>query len=133
MKKSSIAFTSLLAILIVLSLVQLWGESLSAEIYTKISFSFLLIGGTIFFCSLISNEHLTGDLRLASGVAIGTIIVWVILSLAQLWSNGNAIDAGLYLKLTITMLLIGGGILITSIIKREYKTEKKLKENNFID
>jgi|TARA_B110000116_G_scaffold204133_1_gene179191 hypothetical protein len=133
MKKSSIAFTSLLAIWIVLSLVQLWGESLSAEIYTKISFSFLLIGGTIFFCSLISNEHLTGDLRLASGVAIGTIIVWVILSLAQLWSNGNAIDAGLYLKLTITMLLIGGGILITSIIKREYKTEKKLKENNFID
>ena len=133
MRKSSIAFTSLLAIWIVLSLVQLWGESLSAEIYTKISFSFLLIGGTIFFCSLISNEHLTGDLRLASGVAIGTIIVWVILSLAQLWSNGNAIDAGLYLKLTITMLLIGGGILITSIIKREYKTEKKLKENNFID
>jgi hypothetical protein len=133
MKKSSIAFTSLLAIWIVLSLVQLWGESLSAEIYTKISFSFLLIGGTIFFCSLISNEHLIGDLRLASGVAIGTIIVWVILSLAQLWSNGNAIDAGLYLKLTITMLLIGGGILITSIIKREYKTEKKLKENNFID
>ena len=133
MKRSSIAFTSLLAIWIVLSLVQLWGESLSAEIYTKISFSFLLIGGTIFFCSLISNEHLTGDLRLASGVAIGTLIVWVILSLAQLWSNGNAIDAGLYLKLTITMLLIGGGILITSIIKREYKTEKKLKENNFID
>lgn len=133
MKRSSIAFTSLLAIWIVLSLVQLWGESLSAEIYTKISFSFLLIGGTIFFCSLISNEHLIGDLRLASGVAIGTIIIWVILSLAQLWSNGNAIDAGLYLKLTITMLLIGGGILITSIIKREYKTEKKLKENNFID
>jgi hypothetical protein len=133
MKKSSIAFTSLLAIWIVLSLAQLWGEPLTAKIYTKISFSFLLIGGAIFFCSLISNEHLMGDLRLAGGVAIGAIIVWVILSLAQLWSNGNAIDAGLYLKLTITMLLIGGGILIVSIIRREYKTEKKLKENNFID
>jgi hypothetical protein len=133
MKRSAISFASLLVIWIGLSLVQLWGESLSAEIYTKISFSLLLIGGTIFFCSLISNEHLIGDLRLAGGVAIGTIIIWVFLSLAQLWSNGNAIDAGLYLKLTITMLLIGGGVLITSIIKREYKTEKKLKENNFID
>jgi len=131
MKRSSIACASLLAVWIILSLLQLWGGVLSAEIYSKISFSFLLIGGAIFFCSLISNEHLIGDLRLASGVAIGTIILWVIISLTQLW--GNVIDAGLYLQLTVTMLLIGGGILIVSIIKKEYKTDKKLKEDNFID
>ena len=131
MKRSSIAFASLLAIWVILSLLQLWGGVLSAEIYSKISFSFLLIGGAMFFCSLISNEHLIGDLRLAGGVAIGTIILWVIISLAQLW--GPVIDAGIYLKLTITMLLIGGGILIVSIIKKEYKTDKKLKEDNFID
>lgn len=131
MKRSSIAFASLLAIWVILSLLQLWGGVLSAEIYSKISFSFLLIGGAIFFCSLISNEHLIGDLRLAGGVAIGTIILWVIISLAQLW--GPVMDAGIYLKLTVTMLLIGGGILIVSIIKKEYKTDKKLKEDNFID
>ena len=131
MKRSSIAFASLLAIWVILSLIQLWGGVLSAEIYKKISFSFLLIGGAIFFCSLISNEHLIGDLRLASGVAIGTIILWVIISLPQLW--GNVMDAGIYLKLTVTMLLIGGGILIVSIIKKDYKTDKKLKEDNFID
>ena len=131
MKRSSIACASLLAVWIILSLLQLWGGVLSAEIYSKISFSFLLIGGAIFFCSLISNEHLIGDLRLAGGVAIGTIILWVIISLPQLW--GNVMDEGIYLKLTVTMLLIGGGILIVSIIKKDYKTEKKLKEDNFID
>tara|TARA_B100000586_G_C20056215_1_gene404213 strand:+ start:506 stop:901 length:396 start_codon:yes stop_codon:yes gene_type:complete len=131
MKRSSIACASLLAIWVILSLIQLWGGILSAEIYSKISFSFLLIGGAIFFCSLISNEHLIGDLRLAGGVAIGTIILWVIISLAQLW--GPVMDEGIYLKLTVTMLLIGGGILIVSIIKKEYKTDKKLKEDNFID
>ena len=131
MKRSSIACASLLAIWVILSLLQLWGGVLSAEIYSKISFSFLLIGGAIFFCSLISNEHLIGDLCLAGGVAIGTIILWVIISLAQLW--GPVMDAGIYLKLTVTMLLIGGGILIVSIIKKEYKTDKKLKEDNFID
>ena len=131
MKRSSIACASLLAIWVILSLIQLWGGILSAEIYSKISFSFLLIGGAIFFCSLISNEHLRGDLRLAGGVAIGTIILWVIISLAQLW--GPVIDEGIYLKLTVTMLLIGGGILIVSIIKKDYKTDKKLKEDNFID
>ena len=131
MKRSSIACASLLAIWVILSLIQLWGGILSAEIYSKISFSFLLIGGAIFFCSLISNEHSIGDLRFAGGVTKCTIILWVIISLAQLW--GPVIDAGIYLKLTITMLLIGGGILIVSIIKKEYKTEKKLKEDNFID
>ena len=131
MKRSSIAFASLLAIWVILSLLQLWGGVLSAEIYSKISFSFLLIGGAIFFCSLISNEHLIGDLRLAGGVAIGTIILWVIISLAQLW--GPVMDKSIYLKLTVTMVLIGGGILIVSIIKKEYKTDKKLKEDNFID
>ena len=131
MKRSYIAFASLLAIWVILSLIQLWGGILSAEIYSKISFSFLLIGGAIFFCSLISNEHLIGDLRLAGGVVIGTIILWVIISLPQLW--GPVMDEGIYLKLTVTMLLIGGGILIVSIIKKEYKTDKKLKEDNFID
>ena len=131
MKKSSITLASLLAIWIVLSLIQLWGGPFSGGIYAKISFSFLLIGGAIFFCSLISNEHLAGDLHLAGGVAIGTIILWVIISLAQLW--GPVMDADIYLKVTVTMLLIGGGILIVSIIKKDYKTEKKLKENNFID
>lgn len=131
MKRSSIACASLLAVWIILSLLQLWGGVLSAEIYSKISFSFLLIGGAIFFCSLISNEYLIGDLRLAGGVVIGTIILWVIISLPQLW--GNVMDEGIYLKLTVTMLLIGGGILIVSIIKKDYKTEKKLKEDNFID
>ena len=133
MKSSSISLASLLAIWIFLSLIQLWGESFSAETYTKISINFLLIGGAIFFCSLISNEHLAGDLRHAGGVAIGSIILWVIISLIQLWSNGGAIDAALYLKITITMLLIGGGILIVSMVRKNYITEKKLKRDNFID
>ena len=133
MKRSSITLASLLAIWILFSVIQLWTTSFSGEIYIKISVSFLLIGGAIFFSALISNEHLTGDLRLAGGVAIGSIVLWVILSLIQLWSNNSAIDESIYLKITVTMLLIGGGILVVSMVRKNYKTEKKLKENNFID
>ena len=133
MKRSSITLASLLAIWILFSVIQLWTTSFSGEIYIKISVSFLLIGGATFFSALISNEHLTGDLRLAGGVAIGSIVLWVILSLIQLWSNNSAIDESIYLKITVTMLLIGGGILVVSMVRKNYKTEKKLKENNFID
>ena len=131
MKKSSVVLASLFAIWIVISLVQLWADLPAFVIYSKISFSFLLIGGAIFFSSLITNEHLVGDLRIASIVAIGTISLWATLSLIQLW--GHIIDESLYIKLTITMLLVGGGILIISMVRKSYTTEKKLRENNFID
>jgi hypothetical protein len=90
-----------------------------------------LIGGAIFFSSLITNEHLVGDLRIASIVAIGTISLWATLSLIQLW--GHIINESLYIKLTITMLLVGGGILIISMVRKSYTTEKELREHNFID
>lgn len=131
MKKSSVVLASLFGVWIVISLIQLWAQLPAFAIYSKISFSFLLIGGAIFFNSLITNEHLVGDLRFASIVAIGTIILWVTLSLIQLW--GHIIDESLYMKLTITMLLVGGGILIISMVRKSYTTEKKLRENNFID
>jgi hypothetical protein len=131
MKKSSVVLASLFVIWIVISLIQLWADLPAFVIYSKISFSFLLIGGAIFFSSLITNEHLVGDLRIASIVAIGTISLWATLSLIQLW--GHIIDESLYIKLTITMLLVGGGILIISMVRKSYTTEKELREHNFID
>ena len=100
MKKSSVVLASLFAIWIIISLVQLWANFPEFVIYSKVSFSFLLIGGSIFFSSLITNEHLVGDLRIASIVAIGSITLWAVLSLIQLWVD--IIDESLYIKLTIT-------------------------------
>ena len=131
MKKSSVVLASLFAIWIIISLVQLWANFPEFVIYSKVSFSFLLIGGSIFFSSLITNEHLVGDLRIASIVAIGSITLWAVLSLIQLWVD--IIDESLYIKLTITMLLAGGGILIISMVRKSYTTEKKLRDNKFID
>lgn len=131
MKKSSVVLASLFAIWIIISLVQLWANFPEFVIYSKVSFSFLLIGGSIFFSSLITNEHLVGDLRIASIVAIGSITLWAGLSLLQLW--GHIIDESLYIKLTITMLLVGGGILIISMVRKSYTSEKKLRDNKFID
>ena len=72
-----------------------------------------------------------GDLRIASIVAIGSITLWAVLSLIQLWVD--IIHESLYIKLTITMLLAGGGILIISMVRKSYTTEKKLRDNKFID
>ena len=70
-------------------------------------------------------------MKVASYTAITIIIAWSIMSVIQLWTQ--AIPGELYWKITITMGLIGGGIIIASLIAKEYLSEKQMKKDKFID
>jgi len=63
-------------------------------------------------------------------VSIVTILGWSILSLFQLWGAG--IDWDIYLKVTITVVLLNVAIGIASIIFKEYLSDKNLKKDNFL-
>ncbi len=70
-------------------------------------------------------------MKLASYTAILVIVSWSLLSVAQLW--GPLVSAETYWKISITMALIGGGIVIASLIAKEYLSEKKMKKDKYID
>ena len=70
-------------------------------------------------------------MKLASYTAIFIVISWSVLSIAQLW--GNVMSEEMYWKITITMGLIGGGIVAASLIAREYLNEQQLKKDKFVD
>ncbi len=70
-------------------------------------------------------------MKLASISCIGLMLLWVGLTLAELW--GNLLPAGLYWKLTITIIIVGLAVVATALIVREYLEEKSLKKNKFID
>jgi len=69
-------------------------------------------------------------MKIASIVSIVTILGWSILSLFQLWGAG--IDWDIYLKVTITVVLLNVAIGIASIIFKEYLSDKNLKKDNFL-
>ena len=69
-------------------------------------------------------------MKIASVVSIVTILGWSILSLFQLWGAG--IDWDIYLKVTITVVLLNVAIGIASIIFKEYLSDKNLKKDNFL-
>ncbi len=70
-------------------------------------------------------------MRLASYTAIISIALWATFSVAQLW--GGVVSDEIYWKISITMLLIGGGIVIGSLIAHECKNEKRMKRDKFVD
>jgi hypothetical protein len=70
-------------------------------------------------------------MKIASYTSIIIVVSWTVLTLLQLWGFG--IEWGLYLKITITMALLGGGIVIAALIFREYGSEKKMKKEKFLD
>jgi hypothetical protein len=69
-------------------------------------------------------------MKIASIVSIVTILGWSILSLFQLWGAG--IDWGIYIKVTVTVVLLNVAIGIASIIFKEYLSDKNLKKDKFL-
>jgi hypothetical protein len=65
-------------------------------------------------------------MKIASYTAIAVIISWAILTLFQLWGEG--LSWSLYIKISITMGIVGGAIIIASLISREYLRNKRIEE-----
>lgn len=70
-------------------------------------------------------------MKLASYTAIFVVLAWTGMTVAQVW--WQVISGDLYWKITITMALLGGGIVAAALIAREYLEDKQLKKDRYID
>ena len=63
--------------------------------------------------------------------ALGIALSWVVLALVQLWVQ--PLSADLFFKLTVTAGILVVVIVVVTLVVREYLSEKKLKQDGFID
>ncbi len=70
-------------------------------------------------------------MKLASIISSTLLILWVILTLIVVWTN--ALPQTLYIKLSFTMGIIAIVSIVIALALREYATDKKLKDDNYID
>ncbi len=70
-------------------------------------------------------------MKLAAITGILLVVSWSALTVARIW--GDIMSVEMYWKITLTMVLIGGGIIIAALIAREYLSEKQMKKDKFID
>jgi len=70
-------------------------------------------------------------MKIATIISTLLLVIWVILTMAVLWTN--SIDTDMYIKLTITMGIVMVSTVLIALALREYGTEKKLKDHNYLD
>jgi len=70
-------------------------------------------------------------MKLATIISSTLLILWVILTLIVVWTN--ALSQTLYIKLSFTMGIIAIVSIVIALALREYATDKKLKDDNYID
>jgi len=70
-------------------------------------------------------------MRIATIVSSLLLVLWVILTMVVMWTD--ALDSSLYVKLSVTMGIVIAATILIAIALREYGTEKKLKDHNYLD
>lgn len=63
--------------------------------------------------------------------ALAVTVLWSLLALAQLWFA--PLSADLFIRITVSAALIVAVIVVITLVVREYLSEKRLKDQGFID
>jgi multidrug efflux pump subunit AcrB len=70
-------------------------------------------------------------MKIATIISTVLLVLWVLMTMAMMWTN--SIDGDIYIKLTITMGIVVVATILIALALREYGTEKKLKDHNYLD
>jgi len=70
-------------------------------------------------------------MKIATIISIVLLVLWIGLTMGVMWTE--SIDADIYIKLTITLGILIAASIVIAIALREYGSQKKLKEHNYLD
>ena len=70
-------------------------------------------------------------MKIATIISTVLLVIWVIMTMFMMWSD--TIDGSIYVKLSITMGIVVVATILIALALKEYGTEKKLKDHNYLD
>ncbi len=70
-------------------------------------------------------------MRIATIISTLLLVIWVIMTIVVMWTD--ELDSTIYVKLSITMGIVVVTTILIAVALREYGSEKKLKDHNYLD
>ena len=70
-------------------------------------------------------------MKIATIISTILLVIWVILTMIVMWTD--ELDTTLYIKLSVSMGIIVVTAILIALALREYGSEKKLKEHDYLD
>lgn len=70
-------------------------------------------------------------MKIATIISTILLVIWVILTMVVMWTD--KLDTTLYIKLSVTIGIIVVATILIALAIKEYGSEKKLKDHNYLD
>jgi uncharacterized membrane protein len=70
-------------------------------------------------------------MKIATIISTILLVIWVILTMIVMWTD--ELDTTIYVKLSVTMGIIVVATILIALAIKEYGSEKKLKDHNYLD
>jgi len=125
----SLLATGIIAAL--LGLVQMWAEPLGWTLFTKIIISLIIAGTLISFLIAVDYDLPGSRSKFLMGLAVVLGLALAGLLLGQIW--WSVFDDGVFGKLLVTDLVLLALISFILAVYEDFGTNKKLKDEKYID
>jgi len=70
-------------------------------------------------------------MKIATIISSILLVIWVIMTMVVMWTD--ELDSTLYVKLSVSMGIVVVATILIALALREYGSEKKLKDHNYLD
>lgn len=70
-------------------------------------------------------------MKIATIISTILLVIWVILTMVVMWTD--KLDTTLYIKLSVSMGILVVATILIALALREYGSEKKLKDHDYLD
>lgn len=70
-------------------------------------------------------------MKIATIISTVLLVIWVILTMVLMWTD--ELDTTLYIKLSASLGILVVATILIALALREYGSEKKLKDHNYLD
>ena len=70
-------------------------------------------------------------MKIATIISTILLIIWVILTMIVMWTD--ELDTTLYIKISVSLGIVVIATILIALALKEYGSEKKLKDHNYLD
>ena len=70
-------------------------------------------------------------MKIATIISTVLLVIWVLLTMVVMWTD--ELDTTLYIKLSASMGIVVVATILIALALKEYGSEKKLKDHNYLD
>jgi hypothetical protein len=132
--RGKVLFISLISVgcvAAVLGILQMWTSMMDVVIFGKIMVTLLVVGILSSFLMAVDYDLPGSRTKIMLGVLVALALVATLLILLQIWFSLLAYH--IFWKAAVTLIILAGLVAFILAAHEDFGTNKKLKDDNFID